>query len=308
MGKSFVKSAGILAFSVIIAKVLGAVYRVPLANIVGANGMGLYQFVYPVFALLLTLSSGAVPTAVSITVSEYVARGDENGARRAFCASLKICLIIGLLGTAALVAAAYPISLLQSKDAFYGYLCIAPAVLIVTAISAFRGWFNGHGNLVPGSISQITEGIVKLGVGLALASYLMKYGVKFAVAGALLGVAASELVTLVVMFISYFACRGKFVAVKLKEEKDTVSRLKDLAAPLILCGMILPTSQFLDSVLIVNLLKLNGSADPTALYGLWSGIVDAACQSSGYGLSVARRGGNAADGSREEKSATPNTS
>jgi stage V sporulation protein B len=126
MGKSFVKSAGILAFSVIIAKVLGAVYRVPLANIVGANGMGLYQFVYPVFALLLTLSSGAVPTAVSITVSEYVARGDENGARRAFCASLKICLIIGLLGTAALVAAAYPISLLQSKDAFYGYLCIAP--------------------------------------------------------------------------------------------------------------------------------------------------------------------------------------
>jgi O-antigen/teichoic acid export membrane protein len=101
----------------------------------------------------------------------------------------------------------------------------------------------------------------------------MKYGVKFAVAGALLGVAASELVTLVVMFISYFACRGKFVAVKLKEEKDTVSRLKDLAAPLILCGMILPTSQFLDSVLIVNLLKLNGSADPTALYGLWSGIV-----------------------------------
>ena len=82
MGKSFVKNAGILAISVIIAKVLGAVYRIPLTGIIGAEGMGLYQFVYPVFALLLTLSSGAVPNAISITVSEKLSGGDEVGAKK----------------------------------------------------------------------------------------------------------------------------------------------------------------------------------------------------------------------------------
>ena len=273
MGKSFVKNAGILAISVIIAKVLGAVYRIPLTGIIGAEGMGLYQFVYPVFALLLTLSSGAVPNAISITVSEKLSGEDEVGAKKAFSVAMKICLIIGLIGTGLLTAVAYPISLLQSENAFIGYLAVAPAILIVTLISGFRGWFMGHNNLVPSSLSQITEGVVKLGAGLGLTAYLMRYGIKYAVAGALLGVVASEFVTLIIMAIAYFVKEKGFVRVKIKEEKDTLKRIGKLAVPLIMCGMILPVSQFIDSVLIVNLLKWGQSATPVSEYGLWSGVV-----------------------------------
>lgn len=271
--KSFVTGAGILAISVIIAKVLGAVYRIPLASIIGAEGMGLYQFVYPVFALLLTLSSGAVPNAISITVSEHVSCGDEEGATRAFSVALKISIIIGLCGMVLMLLLAYPISLLQSKDALLGHLSIAPAILIVTIISAFRGWFMGHSNLVPSSISQITEGTVKLLVGITLTSYLVKYGIKYAVVGALLGVVASEFVTLIVMFIAYLVKRNRFISVKIKEEKETVSKLKTLALPLIVCGMILPISQFIDSVVIVNLLKVSSNQYAVSNYGIWSGIV-----------------------------------
>ncbi len=273
MSKSFVKNAGVLAVSVIIAKVLGAVYRIPLTAIIGAEGMGLYQFVYPVFALILTLSSGAVPNAIGITVSEKLALGDENGAKKSFSTALTICLLIGTVGMFVLAAIAYPVSLAQSKDAFYGYMAVAPAVLIVTLISAFRGWFMGHGNLVPNSISQITEGIVKLGVGLGLTSYLIRFGVKYAVVGALLGVVASEFVTLVIMTIYYLVKHKKFEKVNIKEEKPTMKRLASLAVPLIACGMILPISQFLDSLLVTNLLKWGGKAGPIAEYGLWSGVV-----------------------------------
>lgn len=273
MAKSFVKNAGILAVSVIIAKVLGAVYRIPLTGIIGAEGMGLYQFVYPVFALLLTLSSGAVPNAISITVSEKVASGDEDGAKEAFSVAMTVCVIVGLAGTVLITAIAYPISLLQSADAFIGYLAIAPAILIVTLISGFRGWFMGHNNLVPSSISQTTEGTVKLGVGLWLTTYLIKYGVKYAVAGALFGVVASEAVTLIIMAAAFFIKDKKFVRVKLRQEKDTLKRIGKLALPLIACGMILPVSQFIDSLLIVNLLKWGNSATPIAEYGLWSGVV-----------------------------------
>lgn len=273
MSKSFVKNAGVLAISVIIAKVLGAVYRIPLTAIIGAEGMGLYQFVYPVFALILTLSSGAVPNAIGITVSEKLALGDKNGAKKSFSTALLLCLAIGTGGTVLLAALAYPVSLAQSEDAIYGYIAIAPAVLIVTLISAFRGWFMGNGNLVPNSVSQITEGAVKLGVGLGLTAFLIRFGIKYAVVGALLGVVASEFVTLIIMTICYFVKHKKFERIKLKEEKGTIKRLACLAVPLVACGTILPVSQFIDSVLVTNLLKWGGKAGPIAQYGLWSGVV-----------------------------------
>ncbi len=273
--RSFLSGAGVLAISVIFAKLLGACYRIPLANILGSEGMGLYQFVYPIFALLLTLSSGAMPTAVSITVSKRIAAGDRQGAICSFNVILRLCLIIGSIGTALLIVLAYPLSLLQTKDAFLGYLVISPAVLVVTVISAFRGYFMGCKNLVPSSISQITEGIIKLGVGITLSYTLLPYGLKYAVAGALIGVVASEIVTLAVMLIIFLRQeKGGLIKVKCCENKDTVKEAAKLVAPLIICGIILPLSQFVDSILLVNLLRAGGVDNPTGLYGVFSGAVN----------------------------------
>ena len=274
-GKNFIAGAGILAAAVVLAKVLGAAYRIPLANILGAEGMGLYQFVYPVFALLLTLSSGAIPSAVSIIVSGYLANGDTAGAKRSFDVILRLCLWIGGGGTLLLTLIAYPVSLLQSKDALVGYFSIAPAVAIVTFISAFRGWYLGHKDTAPSSVSQVTEGIVKLAVGISLAKALLPYGLPYAVAGALLGVVASEAVTLFIM-ASIFVLKDKegFVRVKLRENREIVGRVKKIVLPLLLCGLILPASQFLDSLLVVNLLRWGGeeSGAATAAYGVFSGV------------------------------------
>jgi len=271
----FIRGASLLAISVVIAKILGAVYRIPLANIIGAQGMGLYQFVYPVFALILTLSSGAVPTAISLVVSESEARGDAAGAKKDFTIALKICLIAGMSGTLLLLLIAYPVSLLQSKEAFLGYLTIAPAVFIVTVISAFRGFFAAKRNMLPYSISQITEGIVKLAVGLTAAYFLAPYGEKYAVAGALLGVGASELVTLILLFFTYIKEEKNFVRVRLKDNKDAARKLVLTIVPLLIGGIVLPLSQFADSLLFVNLLKTgtNPAERATSSYGVFSGVV-----------------------------------
>lgn len=270
--KKLLSGAGVLALSVVIAKVLGAIYRVPLTNILGAEGMGLYQFVYPVFALLLTLSSGAVPTAVSITVSKYLSLSDAEGASRAFAVTLKLSLIFGSVGTAIMLIVAYPISLIQSRDAFFGYLSIAPAVLIVTVISAFRGYFMGKKNMIPGSVSQLSEGVVKLAVGIILAKILLPYGVKYAVIGALTGVVASELVTLIIMALTFLFAEKKAVRVKLRDNTPIIKDVLRILAPLVVCGLILPLSQFIDSVLLVNLLKLRSFDRATSLYGILSGV------------------------------------
>lgn len=272
----FLTGAGLLAGSVVIAKILGAAYRIPLANILGAEGMGLYQFVYPVFALLLTLSGGAIPTAVSITVSGYLAKNDENGAKKSFVTVLELALITGFCGMILLFSLAYPLSLIQNRKAVYGYFTVAPAVFIVTLISVFRGWFMGHNNLVPGSISHLTEGIVKLSVGITLAKILLPRGVEIAVAGALCGVAAGELVTLIILFAIFIKKDGAgFIGIKSNSRKPEIKAFIKLISPLVLCGVILPFSQFIDSVLLVNLLRWGGEerSAATALYGVLSGAV-----------------------------------
>lgn len=235
--------------------------------------MGLYQFVYPVFALLLTLSSGAVPNAISIAVSEKNSVGDTEGAKKVFSVAMRLCVLIGSAGALILAALAYPLSLLQDKGAFWGHLAIAPAILIVTLISAYRGWFMGHNDLRPSSLSQLTEGVVKLAVGLSLTVWLRRYGVAFAVVGALLGVVASEAVTLLIMVFAFAVKEKRLVKVDTGERKETTKKLLKTALPLVLCGLILPASQFIDSLLVVNLLRWGGYEATTSAYGLWSGVV-----------------------------------
>ena len=74
--RSFIGGAGIIMIATVAAKALGALYRIPLTNLVGAEGMGIYQTVYPVYALILSVSGGAVPMAISVLVASYTAGGD----------------------------------------------------------------------------------------------------------------------------------------------------------------------------------------------------------------------------------------
>ena len=131
----FLKGATLLAGATIVSKLIGALYRIPLTNILGAEGIGLYQLIFPLYALVLTLSSGAVPNAVAIVVSGAYSSNIESAKKR-MSISLRVITIIGI-GFAVLMAClAYPLSLLQrNEEAVFGYLAIAPAVAVVSAVS-----------------------------------------------------------------------------------------------------------------------------------------------------------------------------
>ena len=103
MEKSFVKSGMVMMLALLIAKVIGACYRIPLTNALGAEGMGLYQLIYPVYALILTTSSGALPLAISVLVSENIAKGSLNENKRLIKASFYALFAIGIVLSVALV-------------------------------------------------------------------------------------------------------------------------------------------------------------------------------------------------------------
>ena len=274
---SYLVGASSLALATVIAKFIGAFYRIPLTNILGAEGIGIYQLIFPVYSLLLTSSSGALPIAVSLIISKHSASEEAEETRKRFTAIMSIMVLVGMVSALGLTLMARPLSLLQRNwFASIGYVAIAPAVIFVSGIAAFRGYFQGLADMKPTSISYITEAITKLVFGLGLSAILLPLGIQYAVFGALLGVALSEAITFFVMYIIYRKQVGKlYLNLNVKENRKYYKEILKISFPISIGGIIFPLVLFIDSVLVVNILMRTGLtlSRATASYGMLTGPV-----------------------------------
>ena len=169
-GQSFLKGAIIISVGGFIAKLLGAIYRIPLTNVLGGEGMGIYQMVYPLYCLLLTVSATGIPSGLAREISHARARGDESRVRGVFLRSLALFSALGLIGFAAMLVLAPIMSRVQSEPtAQASYVMLAPSVFFVSVISCFRGYYQGKSNFTPTAVSEILEQAVKVGLGLYFA-------------------------------------------------------------------------------------------------------------------------------------------
>ena len=293
--KRIVSGAALLLIGSVVAKMLGALYRIPLTNVLGAEGMGMYQLVFPVCALFMVLATAGIPTALSRTVAEKRATGEST--RKYLSVSMLALFLLGLIF--ATIMAVFSKFLAQKQgnaDTYPGFLIIAPAIVCVCVISGFRGWFQGEMYMLPTALSNVVEQVVKLAVGLGLSYALAKRGVVYAVCGALLGVTVSEIATVLYLLLTYLVRSAKQkkenaltarVAVE-RAEGDVAKRARfritkaeakgilHVALPIAAVSVLMPLSSFFDSVIVVNMLKVFGleKSVATAQYGIISGPVN----------------------------------
>ena len=277
--QDFFRSATILAFAGFITKLIGALYRIPLTNIIGPESIGMYQLVFSVYALFLTSSTGGLPAGLSKLIAETKATGggsEEIG--RVTGSSLGLVGLTSLLFTAVLAVFSRQIAAIQGNSAVAaGYIAVAPAIFFVGIVSVLRGWFQGQLDMTPTALSQIVEQVIKLSVGLTLSAVLIKKGILHGAVGAILGVVVSELLAAVYLYVLFLKRGGQLtVAANLKDMKADFKRVARYSVPITIGGVLLPLTQFTDSFLVVNLLKgagfgLNVS---TSLYGILTGPVN----------------------------------
>lgn len=273
---SWLSSSIILAISVFLTKLIGVFYRIPLVNIIGAEGIGMYQQIFAVFAFILTMVSGAVPMGLSKLIAEEFATNGIYGAKKCFVGALKSMMLIGLVGSTLIYLFAYPIAYIQGNVMLEtGYFAIAPSILLVAFISAYRGYFQGMYNIMPTAISQLIEQIFKLLFGLILAYKMGSKGVSYAVGGVLLGITISEIAALIYLMIKYRIKAGSIRGIKadIGAEWTYIKKL----FPFSFANMIMPFTALFDSVLIVSLLVTKGLTRDiaTSQYGLLTGAVGA---------------------------------
>ncbi len=263
---AFLKGAAWIAIGGFIAKLIGALYRIPLTNLIGGRGIGLYQMVYPVYCLLLTVSATGIPSSIAKLTAERIGKGEET--EPLFRTSMKLFLWIGFFGVLLMAAVSPFLAKMQkSGEVLGGYYALAPSVLLVSAISVYRGWFQGKNRMAPTALSEIIEQVVKVGFGVLFA-YLFRENIPKAVVFLLLAVSLSELVTLLFMRGLY----KKSPPEKVKKEGGRVAmkHILRLSIPVTFGSILLPLSSLVDSVLSTRLMGAY-AADPVALYGLFAG-------------------------------------
>jgi len=231
---TFVISAIILALGGFFAKAIGALYKIPLTNILGSSGMGLYYLIFPIYSLIITICSSGLSVALATEVAKCRKIRHKYNEQKLLRVALVFSFVISLIFALAILLISKPLAELQGNiNAYKGYIAISPAIIISSIIATLRGYFQGIENMIPTTISLIIEQIVKLSIGLILAHKLCVYGIQYAVLGAVIGVTISEVVALIIIAINFFSYKGQLhynyrnLNYKSKRKYKVISLLKN---------------------------------------------------------------------------------
>lgn len=203
--QNFIHGAAILTVGVIIMKLLGFIYKIPLGNILGDEGYSMFTSAYSIYFIFFTLATAGLPVALSRLIAEADANGRVKQEEKTFRVALATFAVIGVIF--ALILFLFPEWLaakyLENPDAALSIKAMAPSILLVCLVSAYRGYCQGNGNMIPTTVDEVLEVLFKVISGLILASCLLKagYGKPVGSAGAILGVSIGSVISLLYMII-----------------------------------------------------------------------------------------------------------
>lgn len=258
---TFFGGAAILAAGIAIVKLIGALYKIPIANILGDEGNGHFSNAYVIYNLLLMVSTAGLPIALSKTISEAHTIGRKNQVNRIFRVALVSFFVLGVVSFVVMFQFAEPLARWQGDAmAVNAVRALAPACFFVCIISAFRGYAQGHSDMVPTSVSQIIEAAGKLVIGVALAWYFMSItaGTEVAAAGAIFGVTAGAGLALIFLIFNHNR-RGNAETLESDDQPDStgkiLKRLLVIAVPITIGASVVPVTTWLDTYQVQNILR-----------------------------------------------------
>lgn len=282
-GQSFVGGVFILAFSNLMVKILGSIFRIPLGNLIDSDGLGYYQTAYPIYNFLLAISTTGIPVAISKMVAERTELGDYKGAGKVFKISFAMLSVMGILswvifffGSEAIAAA------FNNEKAVLSIRALSIALLVVPVVSAFKGYFQGRSDMLPTSLTQFFEQLARVAVGLYLAVKFLPKGKEVAAAGASFGASAGGIVSLIFIAGLYFARLPMIQRQERRTENSAnesagiiIKQMLMIALPIIIGSLVTPMMNMIDAALVKRRLMDAGFSelDALSLFGRYSGMV-----------------------------------
>lgn len=285
--QNFLQGTALLAMATAIVKVIGALYKIPLNAIIGEQGFGYFNTAYDIYNVLLMISTAGLPVAMSRMISQASSLDHYNQVRRIYRTARGIFLALGIAGSLLMTVFCRQLAAFQNQpDAWAAIGCLGPCVLLICVMSTYRGFFQGQGNMLPTSVSQVLEAVVKLivGMGAALAILKMTNEIPLAAGGAILGVTASCLVSAIYLFGRF---RKSYALLPRTEEeprsyRETARGLLAIAIPITFGSAALQLMTMLETKIymgqLLNLGYTQSSADTMrGVYGMCLTIFNMPC-------------------------------
>ena len=233
-GASFLIQGSVLAVASILVRLIGLVYRIPMTNVLGNEGIVYYSSAYKIYSIILLITSYSMPLAISKLISSRIGKKEYRNVRKILMGGLLFALVVGGLSSSVVFFGA---DLLASKilnlpQAAIPLRVLAPAIFIMGFLGVFRGFFQGYGNMVPTALSQIFEQIINAVVSVGGAYFLFNLGWKtdlvksttmysasLGASGGTLGTTLGALTALLFCLLMYFSVRPRFMR-KVRRDKN----------------------------------------------------------------------------------------
>lgn len=323
--QSVLNGAMMLMFAVLLVKVIGLLFKIPLTDMIGAAGRGYFNSAYEIYTPIFAISMAGLPVAVSRMVAENIALGNYREPRMIRKVSQRLFIIVGITGTLILLAAAYPYArFVANIRSLPAVLCVAPSIFFCCYMSTYRGYYEGLRNMTPTAISQVVEALGKLVVGLVLAKLVTQTGMNqyesgmlassntsatvfgnevtslaeansvitpWAAAGAVMGVTIGSVAAAVFLTI-YYRVKGDGITrtqlVNSEKSAPSDKLAKDMikiAVPMVISALILNITNLVDTVTIQSRLTSAIESDSATILQMHSEAINEAVRLSRINIS-----------------------
>ena len=285
---NFLIQGSILAAAGIIVRLIGLLYKVPMTRILGTEGIGYYNTAYEIYNIGLILSSYSLPLAISKLIAARRIRGRYQDARRVYLCGMAFGITVGTAMTAILLFGSSWITetIFKSPGSALPLAVMAPTVLVFSVMGIIRGYFQGFGNMIPTSVSQIIEQVIHAAVSI-VASYLFIRWFADAASPASYGAAGGTLGTLTgalaaLIFLSAMMLRHRKSQAELYRRPQSVSTeswksvfwaLLVTLTPIILSQFVYQLSGSVDNSMFGQIMTAKGLTEKErmSLLGIYGG-------------------------------------
>ena len=284
---NFIIQGSILAIAGIVSRIIGMLFRIPMLAIIGEDGMGVYSTAYSIYNILLMISSYSLPQAVSKLISAKNAQNKFRNVRQIFWLSLLFGAFLGLAAAVVMTGAAefFAVTVMKMPEAVYAIRALAPTIFIMGVLGVMRGFFQGHGTMVPTAVSQILEQVLHVAISLLAGYALFQKGVAqdagvgnyyasaYGAQGATYGVLAGAASALLFLIFVYMLFRKTFAA-RCRKNKDeildapskTIKAILFTAFPVLLSAALSNLGTLLDQTVYAQYV----GSDYRAIWGVYS--------------------------------------
>lgn len=232
----FIKNALILTASSLILRFVGIIFKVWLAQLIGAEGIGLYQLIFSVYVLAATFATSGICTAVTRLVAEELALGTKKGTLKILRRSVELTLIIAAVSVAAVYFGAEFIA-----DRFLGDMRAVPALKILPLslpfmgiTSCLRGYFIARRKVTPNAVSQLAEQAVRILLVIVLVKSFCDKGLAACCGAVLFGDTAAEIFSCLMLGLIWLKDRKKlnFLTGRERPPFGIVRRILHISVPI----------------------------------------------------------------------------